>query len=65
VERLAWTALTLQHGEEDELWEPFFVSANELEAGRKAVEIPLMVHIAITTVEAYMANKGARRQQVR
>ncbi len=34
MERLAWTALTLRHGEEDEPWEAFFVSARELRAGR-------------------------------
>ena len=38
VERLAWTALTLQHGEEDEPWEPFFISAREIEAGRKVCQ---------------------------
>lgn len=61
AERLAWTALTLQHGEEDEPWEPFFVSANELEAGRKPGEIPLMAHVAETTVDAYMASHTERR----
>ena len=34
AERLAWTALTLRNGEEDEPWEEFFVSAKELSAGR-------------------------------
>jgi hypothetical protein len=57
VERLAWTALTLQHGDEDQRWEAFFVSANELKAGRPIGEIPLMVHVAATTVDAYAARR--------
>jgi len=65
VERLAWTAFTLQHGEEDKPWEPFFVSANELEAGRKLSEIPLMAHIAKTTVDAYMASHPEKRGAIR
>jgi len=61
VERLAWTALTLQHGEEDEPWEPFFISAKELEAGRKVSEIPLMAHVAKSTVDAYVASHHEKR----
>lgn len=61
AERLAWTALTLQHGEEDEPWEPFFVSADELEAGRKPSEIPLMAHVAGMTVDAYAASHPEKR----
>lgn len=55
VERLAWTALTLRHGEEDEPWEAFFVSARELAAGRPVGEIPLMAHVVALTVDAYTA----------
>lgn len=61
AERLAWTALTLRHGEEDEPWEALFVSAKELEAGRMPGEIPLMAHVAGVTVDAYEANHLARR----
>ncbi len=61
AERLAWTALTLQHGEEDEPWEPFFVSANELEAGRRLGEIPLLAYVAETTVDAYVASHPEKR----
>jgi hypothetical protein len=61
AERLAWTALTLQHGEEDEPWEPFFVSAHELEAGRKPGELPLMAHVAEMTVGAYVASHPEKR----
>ena len=61
VERLAWTALTLQNGENDEPWEEFFVSARELKAGRPVGEIPLMAHVAVLTVEAYAARHPERR----
>jgi hypothetical protein len=60
VERLAWTALTLHHGEQDEPWEAFFVSARELKAGRSIAEIPLMVHVATLTEEAHAANHPER-----
>ena len=62
VERLAWTALTLQHGEEDEPWEPFLVSARELASGRKPGEIPLMAHVAGMTVDAYVASHPEKRR---
>ncbi len=52
VERLAWTALTLRHGEEGEPWEEFFVSAKEFKSGRPVDGIPLMSHVAALTVEA-------------
>jgi hypothetical protein len=60
AERLAWTALTLRNGDEDEPWEEFFVSAKELSAGRPAREIPLMAHVAALTVEAFAANRRSR-----
>lgn len=59
LEKLAWTALTLRHGEEDEPWEAFYVSARELRAGRSIADIPLMMHVAAQTVDAYAA---ARRR---
>ena len=59
LEKLAWTALTLRHGEEDEPWEAFYVSARELRAGRPIADIPLMMHVAAQTVDAYAA---ARRR---
>jgi hypothetical protein len=34
IKRLGWTALTLQHGEENGPWQKFFISARELNAGR-------------------------------
>jgi len=61
VERLAWTALTLRHGEEDEPWEAFFVSALELRAGRPIAGIPLMAFVAAQTVGAYAAAHPERR----
>ncbi len=61
VERLAWTALTLRHGEEDEPWEAFFVSARELKTGRRVGEVPLMAHVAALTVDAYAANHPGPR----
>ena len=61
VEWLAWTALTLQHGGEDAPWEGFFVSANELQAGRNIGDIPLMAHVAEATVDAYAASRHERR----
>ena len=61
AERLAWTALTLRHGEEDEPWEALFVSAKELEAGCVPSELPLMAHVAEATVDAYEANHLAKR----
>lgn len=60
VERLAWTALTLRHGEEDEPWEAFFVSARELAAGRPVGEIPIMAHVVALTVGAYTAAHSVR-----
>jgi hypothetical protein len=56
VERLAWTALTLQHGEEDEPWQEFFISARALHTGREIGEIPLMTHVAANSVNAFMAS---------
>jgi hypothetical protein len=53
IERLAWTALTLRHGEEEEPWEEFFASAKELSTGRALRDIPLMAHAASLTVEAF------------
>ena len=61
VERLAWTALTLQQGEDDEPWEAFFVSAKELKAGRPVGEIPLMTHVAALTVDAFTASHPEAR----
>ncbi|MBV9748764.1 MAG: hypothetical protein JO157_08110 [Acetobacteraceae bacterium] len=61
AERLAWTALTLRHGEEDEPWEAFFVSARELVAGRPVAEIPLMAHVVTQTVDTFAANRRAPR----
>jgi hypothetical protein len=61
VERLAWTALALRHGEEGEPWEAFYVSARELRAGRPMAEIPLMMHVATLTVNAYAATHRERR----
>jgi hypothetical protein len=58
VERLAWAALTLRHAEEDEPWEAFYVSARELQAGRPVAELPLMLHVAAQTVDAYAASRG-------
>ena len=58
VDRLAWTALTLRHGGEDEPWEAFYVSARELGAGRPMAEIPLMAHVAALTAEAHAASQG-------
>ena len=60
VERLAWTALTLHDAEDDELWETFYVSARELKAGRSIAHIPLMMHVAAQTVEAYTASRRQR-----
>ena len=57
VERLAWTALTLRHAEEDEPWEAFYVSARELKAGRPIADIPLMMHVAAQTVDAHAARR--------
>ena len=56
VDRLAWTALTLRHAEEDEPWEAFYLSARELRAGRPIAEIPLMMHVAVQTVDAHAAS---------
>jgi ketosteroid isomerase-like protein len=53
IDRLTWTALTLQNGEDDDPWEEFFVSARELRTGRSVDEIPLMVHVAALTADAY------------
>lgn len=62
MDRLAWTALTLRHAEdEDEPWEAFYVSARELRAGRPIAEIPLMMHVATQTVDAYAATHRERR----
>ncbi|MBV9117714.1 MAG: hypothetical protein JOY63_10180 [Acetobacteraceae bacterium] len=55
LEKLAWTALTLRHGDEDEPWEAFYVSARELRAGRPIAGIPLMMHVAAPTVDACAA----------
>ena len=57
VERLSWTSLTLQHGEEDGPWQEFFVSARELNMGRPINEIPLMMHVAANTVDACIARR--------
>ena len=61
LEKLAWTALTLRHGDEDEPWEAFYVSARELRAGRPIADIPLMMHVATQTVDAYAATHRGRR----
>jgi hypothetical protein len=61
LEKLAWTALTLRHGEEDEPWEAFYVSARELRAGRSIADIPLMMHVAAQTVDAHAAARRGRR----
>ncbi len=58
VDRLAWTALTLRHSEEDEPWAAFYVSARELGAGRPIAEIPLMTHVATLTAEAHAAKQA-------
>ncbi|MBV8915249.1 MAG: hypothetical protein JOZ05_19700 [Acetobacteraceae bacterium] len=63
VERLAWTALTLHHSEDDALWQMFYVAARELKAGRAIGEIPLMMHVATQTVEAHTANRRVMRQR--
>jgi hypothetical protein len=57
VDRLAWTALTLRHAEEDEPWEGFYVSARELKAGRPIAHVPLMMHVAVQTVDAHAATR--------
>lgn len=56
IERLAWTALSLRHAEEDEPWEAFYVSARELKSGRPIADIPLMMHVAVQTVDAHTAS---------
>lgn len=61
AERLARTALALRHGEEDEPWEAFYVSAREVAAGRPVGEIPLMMHVAELTVDAHSANRPEPR----
>ena len=62
INRLAWTALTLQHGEEDEPWQEFFISARELNAGRAINEIPLMMRVAANTVDALIASHSRKRR---
>ena len=57
VERLAWAALTLRHAEEDEPWEAFYVSARELKAERPIVDIPLMMRVALQTVDAHATSR--------
>ena len=61
AERLAWTALALRHSEDEEPWQEFFVSAREVLAGRPMAEIPLMVHVAEVTVDAYLASRSGPR----
>lgn len=61
LEKLAWTALALRHGEEDEPWEACYVSACELRAGRPIADIPLMMHVATQTVDAYAATHRGQR----
>lgn len=63
VERLAWTALTVHHSDYDALWQKFYTSARELNAGRPIGEIPLMMHVATQTVEAHTANRRVMRQR--
>jgi hypothetical protein len=55
-------ALTLQHGEEDEPWQEFFISARELNAGRAMNEIPLMMRVAANTVDAFIASHPRKRR---
>jgi hypothetical protein len=63
VERLAWTSLTLQHGEQEGPWQEFFVSARELNLGCPINEIPLMMHVAANTVDACMATRLEKRNR--
>lgn len=65
AERLAWTALALRHGEEDEPWEAFYVSAREVAAGRPVGEVPLMMHVAELTVDAHATNRPEPRSLAR
>ncbi len=62
AERLAWTALTLLHSEEDAPWMQFFASAKQLDAGYPIAGIPLMELIAVQTVEAYAAKQRSDRR---
>jgi hypothetical protein len=57
-ERLARMALLLRHCEEEEPWPEFFVSAQEVLAGRPLAEVPLMNRVAENTVDAYGASRA-------
>lgn len=63
VEQFAWTALALHYCEDEQPWEAFFVSAKELIAGRPIQDVPLMVHVAAQTVDAYIANHAEGRER--
>ena len=57
-DRLARMALLLRHCEEEEPWPEFFVSAQEVLAGRPLAEVPLMNRVAENTVDAYGASRA-------
>jgi hypothetical protein len=59
---MPWAALTLRHAEEDEPWEAFYVSARQLKAGRPIADIPLMMHVAVQSVNAYAATRRPRAE---
>src|SRR4051794_4511569 len=61
ADRLARIALLLRHCEDEEPWQEFFVSAQEVLAGRSLAEVPLMNRVAEDTVEAYSASRSAGR----